>query len=1029
MSSWLTSSLTNLASGDGAAALTSFVKQAVSTVESGIDRVLDIQPDASAAAAASSSSSAETARPAKKGYDEAPSFSGLLDFGAGFVSAKPLSKSSSRAALQSDNATQRDSKPSVRTEDSFFDMLGGFASSATSAISPALSIPAQSSSKSKPPKPDGPQQPQQQQPRQVAAEPDLVSMLSSTPTAATGNEAAAARRPSVSLQPEKRNSGFEAYFGDIAASGSGSGSASVPQPSTDLAGDQEKVGHVSTDAPTAKLHDESTVAPAIHDDAIEAAEDNDRLNADAAVEIEASQSKPSDASPSSGAQPTTDGVAMAGSPKGAAVAAETQNAASASPTADQGGNAQEGDDANHQASVVENAQAASIAQETSEAEPASVAHDAKEKQRPQAAPLEADALELQRLKSIVDQREQQLFGAAQQNATLNDQISRLQAAIADAQKAHSGEVASFKNVIAQLRSRVKELEEQVQQLQAERTSLQQTASSEGASQARINELSRALMDKEESVKGLLAEGENLAKEILKANNNVKKLRAKETEMDKELKDAQRKLEATLAELAQLKDKHAKLVESERELTASNNDFVAKHDQQIRQIHRLEKDLGNAREKAAEIQAMYDQTVKQLDEIKKMESESKVAAQAEALEKEMRANEEIHGQLEQMRAQAEAAETALRKEIYELRNGLSRLEDESGWKEENYRREINARHLLDNALQLRLQAADARNEDMSVIGQDATKPLLRQIESLQAQHSSALRDWEQIERTLTLRLQDVEHERAQAVESERSLKDRVMDMNTRIATLEAQNSRERQDKSRLAVDIEEERSRAVELDKRVHDLGARLDKAAAVHAAELEAAKAEFEKRLEARLQEEAEKWDARVKAEQRLRLQQIERINSVRGGDSRARLSVSSSSLDGDEAASPTEQVTSPTRVPLGTPSLVAIERLQTTIKSQESQMSSLQLQLQMATRTRDEMADELVKITNESEDLKTKLAGLEDAESRLAQLEKRYNAALELLGEKTERVEELQADIEDMKVAFKAQVENLVQQLASVRR
>lgn len=42
----------------------------------------------------------------------------------------------------------------------------------------------------------------------------------------------------------------------------------------------------------------------------------------------------------------------------------------------------------------------------------------------------------------------------------------------------------------------------------------------------------------------------------------------------------------------------------------------------------------------------------------------------------------------------------------------------------------------------------------------------------------------------------------------------------------------------------------------------------------------------------------------------------------------------------------------------------------------------------------------------------------QLATLTKRYNTVLELLGEKTETIDELRADIQDMKTLFKEQLE-----------
>ncbi len=61
----------------------------------------------------------------------------------------------------------------------------------------------------------------------------------------------------------------------------------------------------------------------------------------------------------------------------------------------------------------------------------------------------------------------------------------------------------------------------------------------------------------------------------------------------------------------------------------------------------------------------------------------------------------------------------------------------------------------------------------------------------------------------------------------------------------------------------------------------------------------------------------------------------------------------------------------------------------------------------------------------------LTSANSRLPTLEQtvqdlqaRYSAALEMLGEKTEQVSELQADIADMKQVYRDQVQELVQLL-----
>ena len=55
------------------------------------------------------------------------------------------------------------------------------------------------------------------------------------------------------------------------------------------------------------------------------------------------------------------------------------------------------------------------------------------------------------------------------------------------------------------------------------------------------------------------------------------------------------------------------------------------------------------------------------------------------------------------------------------------------------------------LQQRVAEAEARAEEMSGAVSAATRPLLRQMENLQATHSSQQASWESLEVTLTQRL--------------------------------------------------------------------------------------------------------------------------------------------------------------------------------------------------------------------------------------------------------------------------------------
>lgn len=114
---------------------------------------------------------------------------------------------------------------------------------------------------------------------------------------------------------------------------------------------------------------------------------------------------------------------------------------------------------------------------------------------------------------------------------------------------------------------------------------------------------------------------------------------------------------------------------------------------------------------------------------------------------------------------------------------------------------------------------------------------------------------------------------------------------------------------------------------------------------------------------------------------------------------------------------------------LSMIEKLQSNLKNSQDKADSIQRQLDLVVRNRDEMADEVVKLSNENEELHKYVNNHKDLEVEMKNLEKkypsslifRYNTVLELLGEKTERIGELEADIIDMKSVFKEQLESLM--------
>jgi chromosome segregation ATPase len=102
------------------------------------------------------------------------------------------------------------------------------------------------------------------------------------------------------------------------------------------------------------------------------------------------------------------------------------------------------------------------------------------------------------------------------------------------------------------------------------------------------------------------------------------------------------------------------------------------------------------------------------------------------------------------------------------------------------------------------------------------------------------------------------------------------------------------------------------------------------------------------------------------------------------------------------------------------IEKLQLSIKQSEAMVESLQTQLSLITKTRDDLADELYKVSLQNEDLKASNRELEALKNEKKSLQDKLMACAELIGEREETIIELKADITEMRQVYQSQVEEL---------
>lgn len=108
-------------------------------------------------------------------------------------------------------------------------------------------------------------------------------------------------------------------------------------------------------------------------------------------------------------------------------------------------------------------------------------------------------------------------------------------------------------------------------------------------------------------------------------------------------------------------------------------------------------------------------------------------------------------------------------------------------------------------------------------------------------------------------------------------------------------------------------------------------------------------------------------------------------------------------------------------PSVQLVERMSAVIRRLESEKVSAKEELARISSQRDEARGEIVALMKEAEAEKGARKKVEELELEVASINERYQTTLEMLGEKSELVEELRADVDDVKTMYRDLVERTI--------
>uniref|UniRef100_A0A665U3B7 TATA element modulatory factor 1 TATA binding domain-containing protein n=1 Tax=Echeneis naucrates TaxID=173247 RepID=A0A665U3B7_ECHNA len=644
------------------------------------------------------------------------------------------------------------------------------------------------------------------------------------------------------------------------------------------------------------------------------------------------------------------------------------------------------------------------------------------------------------LSGRLEKRESQLLAVSKDKARLEEECDNLKDEVISL-KEETSTVQSLKDEFTQ---RIADSERKAQLACKERDIAKKEIKGlreELSTRLNSSDTMEIIKEKEEQIRGLLEEGEKLSKQQLQHSNIIKKLRVKEKESDSKIIKQQKKMkefEEELKHLQQVLDGKEEVEKQHRENIKKLNVVV---ERQEKELSRLQSDSEELLEKNRSLQAALDNSYKELAELHKANASRASEAEEVALSRETQAKELLSLALEKAQEEARMQQEALANQVADLRLALQRAEQQQARKEDYLREEI-------SELQQRLQEAENRNQELSQSVTSATRPLLRQIENLQASLGGQTASWEKLEKNISDRLADAQAQLAVAVEKERSAVEELLSIKSQLASLESQNTLLRQEKARHLAQLETEKNKREKLEDDSSREHIELENLRGEHSRMLEEAKKEkllLSNQLEMeKMKVEQEKKKCYL-AQEALKEKERKAItHSVGEHAASSTPSLSrSSSISGPDNAGLQTPVLSQDSLDhsLGTMTMSIsmsgtnlyeaarlsggssiFENLQSQLKLREGEISQLQLEISSLERSRSVMAEELVRLTNQNDEMEDKVKEIPKLKIQLKDLEQRHNTILQMYGEKAEEAEELRLDLEDVKNMYKTQIDELLQ-------
>ncbi|KAL6442037.1 hypothetical protein ACFW04_002400 [Cataglyphis niger] len=611
---------------------------------------------------------------------------------------------------------------------------------------------------------------------------------------------------------------------------------------------------------------------------------------------------------------------------------------------------------------------------------------------------------VQEMTEILEARESKLIDVSRMNMELHERNANLMKQLENCEK-HVEQNQNINQITDEYTQRLSALERKFQQAIRERDQLRKNLDQlklEAASRLSSQEMSSINAEKDEIIKELREEGEKLSKQQLQHSNIIKKLRVKEKETDATIKSQKEQIEEQNTELERLKRSlHAK-EEVERSQIEAVHTLTAKTKKQEKEILILQEKLDNTVHKMEAYKKSLDAAKIELAETKET---------LLAMEEELKKAVDNAGESCQLFAQLEDLKLKYRQA------------EETHVKREEFLKHEN------NELLKRLEAAEARSEELSESVSVATKPLLRQLEQLQANLLHKSNSFMKQEKIMSEKNIELQSKIENLMEMDRLLREENINLKSKESQLESKLNLKEKEKAKLqeAYDkLKEEIERLSEQNKQYQDKIKILEQTHSDYVQELkreinalenklavEKAATEAERRRNNALLEQQQNTDEESRYSPTLSIGQ-ESISSANS----AWPAFNDSVFDNSSGRFPPMPYES---IRAGSSSTSIFENLQAQLKQRDGEIQQLQWDLSRRNTERDALNSELATLTLKIEDLNIKVAEMQALNENLRETQTRYDALLQMYGEKVEENQELRLDLEDIKEMYKTQIDQLL--------